>query len=147
MTFRPQVDQTRRRQSGFAAVAAVFLVVLLAALGAFMVTFSNTQQVTSAQDIQGTRAYWAARSGLEWGIGSVAASASVPPACPASSSTLATTFDGGFTVTVTCSRSDYTEASASANRFIFRFDSVAKSAGSAGGIGYIERSLSATMER
>lgn len=56
----------RRHQVGFAAIAAIFLVVVLAALGAFMVTFSNTQQLTSAQDLQGTRAYWAARAGLEW---------------------------------------------------------------------------------
>ena len=41
------------RQKGFAAVAAVFLVVGLAALGAFMVSLSNTQQVTSAQDTMG----------------------------------------------------------------------------------------------
>jgi len=44
------------RQHGFAAIAAIFLVVVLAALGAFMVTYSNTQQLTSAQDIQGSRA-------------------------------------------------------------------------------------------
>lgn len=139
--------KTSKTQSGFAAIAAIFLVVILAALGAFMVTFSNTQQLTSAQDLQGTRAYWAARAGLEWGIGSVVASASTPPACPASSTTLATTFDGGFSVTVTCSRADYTEASASANRFIFQITSVAKTAGSPGSVGYIERSISASMER
>ena len=56
------------RHNGFAAIAAIFLLVALAALGAFMVTFSNTQQLTSAQDLQGSRAYWAARAGLEWGI-------------------------------------------------------------------------------
>lgn len=135
------------QQCGFAAIAAVFLVVVLAALGAFMVTFSNTQQLTSAQDVQGTRAYWAARAGLEWGIGSVAASVAVPPACPASPTTLAAVFDGGFSVTVTCIRQDFTEASATPNRFVFRLNSVAKSAGSPGSVGYVERSLFATMER
>ena len=54
-------------QHGFAVIAAIFLVVVLAALGGFMVTFSNTQQLTSAQDLQGSRAYWAARAGLGWG--------------------------------------------------------------------------------
>lgn len=142
--------KTSKTQSGFAAIAAIFLVVILAALGAFMVTFSNTQQLTSAQDLQGSRAYWVARAGLEWGIGSVVAS--TPPDCPAASGpplgkTLSTTFDGGFTVTVTCSRADYTEASATPNRFIFQITSVAKTAGSPGSIGYIERSISASMER
>ena len=57
------MKMSRFHQQGFAAIAAVFLVVVLAALGAFMVTFSNTQQLTSAQDVQGSRAYWAARGG------------------------------------------------------------------------------------
>lgn len=148
-----------QKQRGFAAVAAIFLIVILAALGAFMVTFSNTQQLTSAQDLQGSRAYWAARAGLEWGVGSVVASTATPPACPtlplpppssspaSSTTTLSTSFDGGFSVTVYCTRADYIEASASANRFIYQFTSVANSAGSAGSVGYVERSISASMER
>ena len=149
-------------QRGFAAIAAIFLVVVLAALGAFMVTFSNTQQLTSAQDIQGSRAYWAARAGLEWGIGSVAASTATPPACPvlpvpaspsstptSSTTPLPTSFDGGFSVTVNCVRNDYEEAPAmpgTPNRFIYQITAVA-STGSVGSIGFIERSMSASMER
>lgn len=137
----------RFAQNGFAAMVALFLVVVLAALGAFMVTFSNTQHLTSAQDVQGSRAYWAARAGLEWGIGSVVASAGVPPDCPASPTTLAATFDGGFAVTVTCSRTDYTEAAAAPNRFIYQLTAIAHTAGAPGAVGYIERSISATLER
>lgn len=137
----------RLHQQGFAAIAAVFLVVVLAALGAFMVTFSNTQQLTSAQDVQGSRAYWAARAGLEWGIGSVVASAAVPPGCPASPTALAATFDGGFTVTVTCNRTDYTEAAAAPNRFVYQLTAIARTAGAPGSVGYIERSISASLER
>lgn len=144
-----------RTQYGFAAIAAIFLVVVLAALGGFMLTFSNTQQLTSAQDLQGTRAYWAARAGLEWGIGSVVASATAPPACPpepnatpaVSSEILATAFDGGFTVTVSCTRSGFQEGAAVANRFIYTFTSVARSAGAVGTAGYVERSLTASLER
>lgn len=148
-------------QHGFAAIAAIFLVVILAALGGFMLTFSNTQQLTSAQDLQGTRAYWAARAGLEWGIGGVAASSATPPACPvlpapatpssaptSSTTPLTTSFEGGFTVTVKCVRNDYAEASASPsapNRFIYQFSAVASTTGTAGGIGFVERSISASM--
>jgi MSHA biogenesis protein MshP len=128
-----------RTQRGFAAIAAVFLIVVLAALGAFMVTFSNTQQFTSAQDLQGTRAYWAARAGLEWGIGSVNAT----PVCPTSPTTL--TIDS-FSVVITCTNQTYTEALATPN--IFQLTSVAHSAGTTvGSVGYIERSLSASMEK
>jgi MSHA biogenesis protein MshP len=144
-----------RTQQGFAAIAAIFLVVVLAALGGFMLTFSNTQQLTSAQDLQGTRAYWAARAGLEWGVGSVVASATVPPSCPPepnatpaiSTTVLATAFDGGFTVTVSCTRSSFQEGAAVANRFIYTFTSVARSAGAVGTVGFVERSLTASLER
>ena len=132
------------RQRGFAAIAAIFLVVVLAGLGGFMLTFSNTQQLTSAQDVQGSRAYWAARAGLEWGIGSVTAT------CPASPTKL--TVDN-FTVCVTCGLQTYTEGATPIN--IFQFTSTARSPvltacsdlGSVGAIGYIERSVSASMER
>jgi MSHA biogenesis protein MshP len=130
-----------RFQQGFAAIAAIFLVVVLAALGAFMLTFSNTQQLTSAQDIQGSRAYWAARAGLEWGVAKVA---STTPAC-AASTPLTTAFDGGFSVTVDCSFKTYTDSSPVT---IFSLTATAKPGGGVaiGSMGYIERSLSATVE-
>ena len=131
--------KTRSLQHGFAAIAAVFLVVALAALGAFMVTFSNTQQITSAQDAQGTRAYWAARGGLEWGLTSANASST----CPAASTAL--TIDG-FTVTVTCTLTSPTNPEASTTPRIIQFIAVASS-GSVGSVGYIERSVSASLER
>ena len=136
-------------QCGFAAIAAIFLVVVLAALGGFMLTFSNTQHLTSAQDLQGSRAYWAARAGLEWAVGSVNPQPSATAVCPASPQTLpmgVVPFDGGFTVVVTCSPLSYNEAGEV--RKIFQFTSVASLPGAApGSIGYIERSLSASMEK
>lgn len=122
-------------QHGFAAIAAIFLVVILAALGTFMVSFSNTQQLTSAQDIQGSRAYWAARAGLEWGI------VSVTTVCPASPTSLSV---DGFTVTVTCTQSAYTD-SGTVN--LFQISALAQSAGVSGGPGYIERSVTASLEK
>jgi MSHA biogenesis protein MshP len=137
-----------RPRRGFAAIAAIFLLVVLAALGAYMLTFSNTQQLTSAQDVQGSRAYWAARAGLEWGIGSVMPQPPATAACPTSPMTLpggAAVFDGGFTVVVTCTRQTFNEAGG--NRHIFRLTSVAGTAAAAGRVGFVERSLSATLEK
>lgn len=122
-------------QRGFAIVAALFLIVTLAALGAFMVTISNTQHLTSAQDVQGSRAYWAARSGLEWAIAGVSSTSACPASPPATIN--------GFTLTITCTPQTYTEASASIN--IFKLSSVAK-IGTVGSLGYIERSVSASIE-
>lgn len=124
-------------QKGFAAVAAIFLVVGLAALGAFMVGTSNTQQLTSAQDVQGTKAYWAARAGAEWGV----ASANASSACPASPTTLSV---DGFSVAVTCSLGNFTEAASTVK--LIQIKAVA-SFGAAGSVGYIERSVSAGLEK
>lgn len=128
-----------RIQQGFAAIAAVFLLVVLAALGAYMLSFSNTQQLTSAQDVQGTRAYWAARGGLEWAIGNIVAS---PAACPAPPAPFVVNTGADFTLTVTCTVTTYSDAGSPR---VFRISSVATS-GTPGGLGYIERSVSASLE-
>ncbi len=135
-------------QRGFAAVAAIFLVVVLAALGAFMLTFSNTQHLTSAQDVQGSRAYWAARAGLEWGIGSVSAQPAAMTVCPMSPTTLpagSVPFEGGFTAVVTCKQLTFNEAGE--DRSNFSFTSVAHNAATPGTVNFIERSLSASIEK
>ncbi len=133
MTMRPLISRNRHR--GFAAIAAIFLVVTLAAMGAFMVTFSNTQQVTLAQDVQGSRAYWAARAGLEWGVAQGLAAS----ACPAAS----TLSVDGFSVAVACTLQTYADG---ATVSILRFTAVASAPGAVGGVGFIERSVSVSLE-
>jgi len=128
-------------QHGFAAIAAIFLVVMLAAFGAFMVSFSNTQQLNSAQDLQGSRAYWAARTGLEWAIPSVIAN---PALCIATMASVPQPM-AGFTIAVSCTPRTYTEGTATVN--IYRFTSTASTPGTAGSVGFVERSVSASMER
>jgi MSHA biogenesis protein MshP len=142
----------RSAHDGFAALAAIFLMVVLGALGAFMLSFSTIQHSTSAQDIQGSRAYWAARAGLEWGLANFAS------ACPGQPVTLIATQQAssspftlfGFGVTVTCSLTGYAESTPTPtipNVFIYQFDVVAKSSTAIGSQGYFERSVSASMER
>ncbi|BCB25401.1 hypothetical protein SKTS_02870 [Sulfurimicrobium lacus] len=114
------------RQQGFTMVSAIFLLVVLAALGAFMLTFSSVQHTTATTDIQGSRAYQAARAGIEWAAFQVldpaGASVVAPtnpawpnfPACPAGPfpvAGFAGTNLAGFAVTVACVRSDHTEGS------------------------------------
>jgi MSHA biogenesis protein MshP len=57
-----------RKQHGFTIVAAIFILVVLAALAGFIVSMTTTQSLTLAQDFQAARAYQAARAGVEWGI-------------------------------------------------------------------------------
>lgn len=129
--------RARQPQQGFALIAAIFLLVVLAALGAFMVTVSNGQHLTSAQDIQGSRAYWAARAGLEWGVAGVVSSSDCPDA---------TTLNvEGFAVSVTCTPFSYNEGSATKN--LFTLESVASQSGAAvGSIGFVERKLRVSVE-
>ncbi len=145
MTTQRFIDSARQR--GFAAIAAIFLVVALAALGAFMVTFSNTQQVTLAQDVQGSRAYWAARAGLEWGIANSAAAAAASGAdCSGAAmpTPITTTLTiEGFTVSITCPRTPYVDGD---NLNIFQITATAK-VGTFAGVGYTERSVSASVCR
>lgn len=56
------------RMRGSALIVAVFLLVALAALGAFIAGIGSSQHVGSAHDLQGARAYQAARYGSEWGV-------------------------------------------------------------------------------
>jgi MSHA biogenesis protein MshP len=55
-------------QKGFTIVQAIFVLVVLGMLGAYMVTMSTVQQATSTQALMQARVYQAARAGLEWGI-------------------------------------------------------------------------------
>ena len=111
--------------AGFALVSAIFILVVLAALGAFMLNVFSNQQIGAALDVQGARAYQAARAGIEWGLYQVqstpaynfsygapatAVGAASPTlrACPASPSSFTPTGAtalSSFTVTVTCNQS------------------------------------------
>lgn len=59
---------TLRKQRGFAILAAIFLIVVLALLAAGMVQISSTSHTSLSQEYTSARAYLAARSGLQWGM-------------------------------------------------------------------------------
>lgn len=130
----------RAAQRGFAIVTAIFLLVVLAALGAFMLTFSTVQHITSAQDVQGARAYQAARTGIEWGAYQALRNAS----CTPSTSLSPGGTQAGFNITVQCNlfSSPYTEGGGTVN--MYQITSTA-SQGTVGSATYVERQLQATI--
>lgn len=99
-----------RRQAGFTLVATIFILVILATLGAFMVTLSAVSHASSSLSLQGARAYYAAYSGLEWATYFVTDSQSEHDELCGSPTTTAfnittppgTGLANGFTVTVSC---------------------------------------------
>jgi MSHA biogenesis protein MshP len=133
---------TRRasRQGGFAIISAVFLIVVLALLGAMIVSMSTSQQVGAARDLAGSKAYFAAKVGIEWGAYQVLQAgtcngSSTLPALSGSAS--------GFTVTVTCSRTGPFDE-AGTNVYVYQITSTA-STGTAGAADYAERQLQAVI--
>ena len=106
---------------GFAIITAIFILVVLAALGAFILNVFTNQQIGSALDMQGARAYQAARAGVEWGAYQIQATTAYNfsygvsntaigyanannRACPATTTSFIPGASSltGFTVTVTC---------------------------------------------
>lgn len=81
------------REGGFGLVAAMFLIIVVAAVIATMARLAVTQNATTSLAIQQARAYQAARAGLEYGIARVLAAPT--PNC--SNFSL-----DGFTIAVSC---------------------------------------------
>ena len=97
----------RGARRGFTLISAIFIVVVLAALGAALAAISQRQHLGSAAEVQHARALQAARAGLEWAAFQVLRNPAPPaaaPACPATASFVPADL-GDFTVTVNCTRS------------------------------------------
>lgn len=93
-------------QRGFSIVTAIFLLVVLAGLGVVIVNVATVQHTSSQLDIQGTRAYQAARAGMEWGLyRALRAPAGFCPVGPTVTNSFALPSGSTlsqFTVTVSC---------------------------------------------
>ena len=57
-----------KKQSGFAIITAVFLLVILALLGQGMVSLLATSQQSINHEVASAKAYMAARTCLQWGM-------------------------------------------------------------------------------
>ncbi len=112
-TCRDALHGCRPAQRGFSIVSALFILVVLAALAAGLVNVSTMQHASGALDLQGVRAYHAARAGIEWGVYRIldpqgAPSATLPD-CWATPETLTLAQDlAPFAVRVTCAGPDST---------------------------------------
>ena len=164
--IRESRKRARPAQRGFSIVTAIFLIVVLAALGVFIVSITGLQQSSQQADLQGVRAYQAARAGIEWAafqvldpnnaLNPATCSPVVMPGCPASPTHLSTL--GGslssFTVSVTCAPTVATEGNRDIR--VFQITAIAcnqpgggapASCPGATGTGYVERQLTATLSK
>lgn len=58
-------------QRGSSLVIAIFIIVVLSALGAALVNMLDSSQESVAYEVLGTRAYTAAQSGLQWQLAEI----------------------------------------------------------------------------
>lgn len=153
-----------RLQHGFSIVTAIFLIVVLAALGVLIVSVTGIQQSSQALDVQGVRAYQAAKAGIEWGafqvldpnntLNPATCSPVVMPGCPAASTTLPALAQSlaTFTVTVACT-DNVAAAVTEANRSIATYEIISTACNQppcpnpAPAVGYVERRLTATLSK
>jgi MSHA biogenesis protein MshP len=96
-----------RREAGLSLITAVFLLLVLSALGLYIANISTVEHSTSVLDLQGSRAYHAARAGAEFG----AYQAIVANSCPAAVNVAlpAGSFADFASVTVSCVSTVHTE--------------------------------------
>ncbi len=136
-----------RAESGFVLPTAIFLLVVLAALAAYMVSLSRKAHISSALDIQGGRAYQAARAGIEWAAWQVVDPQNLQPSpapCPAPATlTLAGTL-AAFNVNVTCIRTPTTDGADAVA--IYQITSTATS-GTVGEVDYVDRQIQASFSK
>jgi MSHA biogenesis protein MshP len=145
------------RQRGVSIITAIFMLLLFSALAALMANLQSTSELTSAEDVLGVRANFAARSGMERIAFAVMDPNTMPVSaldalgdCPTSPSLPELADFPGFTVSLSCTQ--YPDAAAVPNYLeegtrrlrIYRIVSVARVAGPAG---MIERQMEATVEK
>lgn len=139
------MNKQKKYNEGFLLPAAIFILVILAGLGAYALNITSVQQSTSTQDVQGSRAYQAARTGVEWAAYQVLSPGTTAlTSCPTSPTTL--TIDT-FSVVVSCTRSaDYFEQGTDHTIAMYDITSTA-SFGTTGTLNYIERQIQLTLSK
>ena len=151
MTTFPRCLPGRRvLQRGFAVVAAIFILVVLAALASFITLLSSSQHAGSALDVQGAQAYRAAQAGIDWGLYQALKGASP---CAASSDIGGV---GGMSVTVHCTQVAAGAAVEAGLGTIYQISATAcnlpgagspQCPGDAANPNYVERRLTAMAEK
>lgn len=144
---RKRVTGNCKLQGGFSLISAIFLLVVIAALGTFAVTLSSTQNQSQAMDVMASRGYQAALAGVEWAAFNVSQQAVNSPAAWGGCTTGAAVTVGGnlapFTVTVDCVASSAVEGTGTL--WIYSVSSVAKTPGAPGDINYVEQLATAKL--
>jgi len=139
-----KICRHREAQKGFTMVTAVFLVVILALLGAAIIGISVYQERSVSIDTLGARAYQAAQAGIEAGTYNSLRNNTCVPQTINFGGTLT-----GFSAAVSCSSTSHTEGATTVN-----VDTITSTAcnqppcpNAAPGTNYVERQLAVSVSR
>ena len=134
----------RHRTCGFSLVSVMFLLIVLAGLAGRMATVGGVQHLTVAQSVLGTRAHFAARSGIEWAIDDITNTAAVNLDCAPGSVSFSLTggATAGFDVALGCAVTPVVEGSTVYS--LYELTATA-TRGSIGDTDYVARTLVATV--
>lgn len=125
-------------------MGAIFILVVLAGLAAYITSLAGTQAATVMLSVQGERASYAARAGMEWAISDVVNNAAAGLDCAGGSTGLALSEGAlnGFSVSVTCSTVAVSEGTSTYT--VYELEAVA-SLGTLGRPDFVQRQLQARI--
>lgn len=150
--MRPEAS-SNRHQGGFTVASAIFLVLILSLLGAAIVTLATNQHATSTQDIQGVRAYWAARAAIDFGLYQVldpenaTAGATNFAACPATPLAVTLPAYADFTVQIIDCTQTATYDDNGVKIAVYRLTARASQGGAVGSPTYVERQVTVSAAK
>jgi MSHA biogenesis protein MshP len=135
--IRGRIGHGLSRSAGFSLLTALFLLVVVAGLGGYLVSLATTQHLAGALAAQSSRAYYLAQSGLQWAAYRIQAN---PGACPAAGTSFLLE---GFTVSLDlCNRTEITEGSDTYAIYDLQISALS---GEIGDATYVTRSLRVTF--
>lgn len=132
------------KQKGFGIVMAMFILVVLGLLGAYMARFAGVQTATTTYALQGARAYQAAKSGLGWAVARISPPANGTCANVTAQATLTFPNLPGFIVSLGCTSATYQEGATTST--VFRLNALSEF-GVYGSADYVSRQMEATIVR
>lgn len=130
------------KQNGFSLISAIFLVVVLAMLGSFMVTLSTVQHSSSALAVQSARAWYAALSGMEWAVYELKSTGAAGTGCTSLGSSFTV---NGFAINTTCTVSSPIVEGADPTYYLYDVRLTA-SRGTVGSYDFVTNDLRATIK-
>jgi MSHA biogenesis protein MshP len=138
---------SRRPQRGVGATAIIAILVILAALGASLVTTITAQQSAIALDVLSARAYQAARAGLEYGMHHILRGTMTCAALDSANLSMPAGQLAGFQATLDCSASTHTEGTTTVTMTVITATAcnAASCPGTPTSPNYVERQLRVTI--